>query len=88
MGYYEAIPVIVEAIQYDGKNIQAVKDILTHQEPEDHVTVTGTSAVFLRTSDRPDRPLLPGDWLTLGPGNWVAIMSNDAFQRRMRPLTR
>lgn len=86
MGFYEAIPMMVEAVQFDGKNLREVKDLLSRQRPEGQVAIAGTNPLFLRTQNRPDRPMLPGDWLTLGPDNWVTVMSKEAFQRRMRPL--
>ena len=84
--YYESIPVVIEAVQYNGTNVAAMREMLSRQEPPGRVTIAGSAPTFLRSADRPDRPLLSGDWLVLESDNWVTLMSNDAFQRRMRPL--
>ncbi len=78
---------IVEAVQYDGTNLTEVKKMLARQHPAGRITVAGTSVTFLRRMDRPDEPLIPGDWITLDSDNWVTIMTDAAFQRRMRPAS-
>lgn len=86
MGFYRSVPITIEAVQYTGTNLTEVKEMLARQYPPGRITVAGTSVTFLRRQDRPDEPLVTGDWITLDSENWVTIMTDSAFQRRMQPL--
>lgn len=81
MGFYRTTSYAIEAIQYDGSNISEIREILSRQEPSGRLMVTGLNVPYLRQPNRPDQPLLRGDWILLDPSHWAYHMSDDFFSR-------
>lgn len=83
--YYETASYTVEAIQYNGSNLHEIKEILLRQKPSGRVTITGLKIPFIRQLNRPDQPLLRGDWIALDiPDYWAHHISDELFSRSFK----
>jgi hypothetical protein len=89
VGTYESVLLTVDAEQYVGtpSSLIVLRRLLTRQQPPSALTITGFRVPFVRYPDRPDEPLIPGNWVTMTPDGWASHMNPEAFKRLFRSQT-
>jgi hypothetical protein len=83
----EPVPGPVRALPFDGTNLDEVRDFLAGQQPPGRVTIlNGQIYPFLRRTDRPDEPLLPGNTILMDGDGFVHHASAPVMERHYRPV--
>jgi hypothetical protein len=79
---YRSQPVLIDALQYDGDNATALRELLANYDAKAILIGGGSSALYLRRPDRTDQPITLGYWISVGINDGLVVAhSPSAFSR-------